>query len=703
MSASLGALAGLAALGGLAAVGLVTLVRAASRAWRGAPPCDGEGFAERSTLKAELERLAFYDPLTGLANRTLFHRSLAEALASPGRTSVLLLDLDNFKTVNDTLGHAAGDAVLVEVAARLTAARLHLLAARLGGDEFALLLPADADAAVAERAADVLVRALQAPYVVSGRELFLGASVGLAHAEARGASAGDLLRDADTAMYRAKAQGRGRWARFTPAMRREDLRRLELEGALRGALARGELDLHYQPVVRLTDGLLVGAEALLRWERPGLGPVSPAEFVPVTEATGLIVPLGAWLLLEACVQASRWQRPGRPVSVSVNVSPRQVLEPDFAEVVERALETSRLAPERLVLELTESVVLFEVEGPRRHLERLRALGVRVALDDFGTGSSTLARLRHFPVDVLKVDRSLVAGVAEGGEGAALAQAVLALAGALGLSAVAEGVETHAQRDALGALGCELGQGYLFARPLPLPALRQLLHGTPAPLPHAPAEAPAPDVPAPDAPAPDASALNAAHGADERFTPAPESERLIYGNTAHGLFRIALKGQLSPAAQEALRAAGLDVERPVAPHYPVETWVRLLAIAAEELAAGGSREEGFRRLGTEAVRGVSHTALGRALGAMARVVGPDRALARLDRSLRSADNYIHTRLTPHGPGRSTLWVNDVLGQPAYYEGILAECLRFAGARDVRVEAGPQEGAGCTFRMAWAAPS
>ncbi len=442
---------------------------------------------ERKRLEAELVRRATHDELTGLANRAHFQARTAAALAAaadPGHVAVLFLDLDDFKAVNDSLGHAAGDALLVAAAGRLlNATRGCDTVARLGGDEFAVLVEnvsADADA---RRVADRITAALARPFALdAGGEVLAPASVGLARAAA-GDTADDLLRNADLAMYRAKSEGKARVATFAPAMHAALVDRMALTADLRRAVERlgaaappgagdgagdraeAELYLVYQPIVDLAGGAWAAAEALVRWRHPARGPVGPAAFVPLAEETGLIAPLGRWVLAEACRQAAGWGRPGARPRVSVNVSARQLQEPGFVAEVAEALAAAGLPPDRLVVEITEGVLMTDTEATLDRLHALKALGVGLAVDDFGTGYSSLAYLQRFPLDVLKVDKAFVDGIAGGGQDAALARTILALGGALRLRTVAEGVETEAQRARLVELGCAWAQGYLFARPL----------------------------------------------------------------------------------------------------------------------------------------------------------------------------------------------------------------------------------------------
>jgi diguanylate cyclase (GGDEF)-like protein/PAS domain S-box-containing protein len=430
---------------------------------------------ERKTAEEAMLHQAFHDALTGLPNRALFLDRLGQALARRGRrgslTAVLFLDLDRFKWINDSLGHAAGDQLVVQVAERLSdAIRPGDSVARFGGDEFVVLcdeLDGDWEArAIAER----LDNALHEHFCVEGRDITVTASIGIAtNPSGSGATADSLLRDADAAMYRAKERGRNRIEAFQGGMRARAIERLEVESDLRRALERGELRVYYQPVVRLAGAAMVGVEALVRWQHPERGLVPPLEFIPVAEETGLIQPLGAFVLRESCRQVAEWNRanPDRvPLSVAVNLSARQMSAADLTRLVLTALNESGLEPGLLCLEITESVLMEDVTASRNVLQSLKELGVRLGIDDFGTGYSSLLYLRRFPVDVLKVDRSFVSGLGENSEDGAIVSGVLGLAHALGVGAIAEGVEQPEQADRLAALGCELAQGFLWSKPLP---------------------------------------------------------------------------------------------------------------------------------------------------------------------------------------------------------------------------------------------
>ena len=417
---------------------------------------------------------ALHDNLTGLPNRALFLDRLAHALArgerSRGRTfAVLFIDVDDFKTVNDGLGHLVGDRLLAEAGERICAAVRGIdTVARLGGDEFAVLLEGVSVEAAQVTAARVL-DALRVPFSLpGGLGVHVGASIGLLCTDGRDGKAEELLRDADVAMYHAKGAGKGRVVEFEPGMRLRLQARTELEHELRRAVETDELVVHYQPVVDLAARRVSGVEALLRWQHPRRGLVPPAEFVPLAEETGLIVRLGAHVLRTACRDVARL--PGRPLVVSVNLSPRQLQEPCLVEAVASALRDGGLPADRVVLEITESLLVREVEESTSRLEALKALGVRLAVDDFGTGWSSLSYLSRLPVDTLKIDRSFVAGITSDGPAGRLVGAIIALAHSLDLSTVAEGVEHPEQADALRAQGAHVVQGFAYSPPVPLDEL-----------------------------------------------------------------------------------------------------------------------------------------------------------------------------------------------------------------------------------------
>ncbi|MQA36101.1 putative bifunctional diguanylate cyclase/phosphodiesterase [Modestobacter roseus] len=448
----------------------------------------------RKLAEAELAHQAFYDALTGLANRSLFLEQTEQALRRAGRTGtppvVLCLDLDGFKDVNDSLGHLAGDELLRTVACRLRGAvRAADTVARLGGDEFAVLvddprggLPEATE--LAQRLLDVI----GAPIDLGGHRVSVAASIGVVAAEAS-ATPLSLFRDADIAMYRAKTAGRAQWVVFDPEMRAAALERIELERQLTGALEAGQLRLVYQPVVDLATERVVGFEALLRWHHPVLGPIGPDRFVPVAEDSGLIVPIGRWVLAEATRTAARWQRAhprDTPLSMAVNVSARQLAGGTLLGHVTEALSASGIPPSSLVLEVTETALVTDRSAVAARLAELRALGTRLALDDFGTGYSSLSWLRQFDVDVLKIDRSFVSLLDGSPDDAAIVHGLVQLGRTLRLEVVAEGVETAAQRDRLRAERCDLAQGYLFAQPLEEPDAELLLADSDAAAPRAPA-------------------------------------------------------------------------------------------------------------------------------------------------------------------------------------------------------------------------
>ncbi|GLW28491.1 putative bifunctional diguanylate cyclase/phosphodiesterase [Actinoplanes regularis] len=432
--------------------------------------------------QAELERLALSDTLTGLPNRTKFAVALGERIEAHQPASALLIDVDDFKMINDTLGPAAGDQLLYQVAQRLRAHCLAgELAARLGGDEFAVLLPTD-DPAEAEAVAARLLAGLGEPFNVADQRLLLHASVGIAIAAA-GETADEVQRNADIAMYAAKESGKASWVRFEPQMRQDMAHHARLASELHNAIVRGELRLVYQPVFDLRTGLPSGAEALVRWQHPERGFVSPADFIPVAERSGLIVPLGSWVLREACEQLARWRAEfGDEAipSINVNVAVRQLREAGFVDEVAAVLSETGLTSGNLIIEVTESSV---VDGwqVRETLQSLHEMGVQLALDDFGTGQSSLSLLRAFPVDVLKLDKSFVDGIADGADRGrlAVAAAVAQLAEYLQLKAVAEGIENVEQLERLREMGYRYGQGYLMAKPLPAEECGKLMSAAPA--------------------------------------------------------------------------------------------------------------------------------------------------------------------------------------------------------------------------------
>ncbi len=429
--------------------------------------------SERMRLEGELTRQSFYDSVTGLANRALLRDRLTQALARGRRSgeslAILLLDLDGFKQINDSLGHDAGDRLLREVAVRFgEVSRPTDTLARLGGDEFTLLVEG-ANEPEAVLVAQRLLESLRKPFSVKGQELQIHASIGVVLSGDGASVAEDMIRDADVAMYAAKEAGRRRYEVFRPEMSEKLEERIELEKDLRRALALGELSVHYQPEVDLDSEAIVGVEALLRWSSPKRGPVSPAQFIPLAEQTGLILDIGTFVLHEACAQTARWRDEGilpERFAVWVNVSGKQLLHGGVEHVVQEALAASGLAPHQLGLEVTETSLVQGAPGDaaREELEALHELGVRIAVDDFGTGFSALGQLRRFPIDMLKIDRSFVQGVETDPKDAAIVANVVSLAHSLGVPAIAEGIESDGQQASIKAIGCDLAQGFLFARP-----------------------------------------------------------------------------------------------------------------------------------------------------------------------------------------------------------------------------------------------
>ena len=430
--------------------------------------------------EAELEYQANRDVLTGLANRNLLRDRLGQAIAYASRYGhavwVVFIDLDRFKFVNDTLGHRAGDALLNKVAERLLASvRGTDTVARLSGDDFVLILPERREEHLSLRAVQRILQTVAEPMSIEGHQFYPTCSAGVAAFPADGEDGDTLVKHAEIAMYRAKESGRNNTQFYTPEMNAEALERLKIEGSLRTAVERGEFVLHYQPQVDLRTGLVTGVESLIRWRHPEMGMVPPGRFIGLAEETGLIVPMGAWAIRAACAQAREWQRQGLgPLRVAVNLSARQFYQQDLVSTVAAALRDAGLAPRLLEIELTESLVMTDVERAIAVLRDLHALGVQIAIDDFGTGYSSLSYLKRFPIHVLKIDQSFVRDITDDADDAAIVLSVISLAHALRLQVIAEGVETRDQLAYLRQHGCDHMQGYYFSRPLPATELEQLL-------------------------------------------------------------------------------------------------------------------------------------------------------------------------------------------------------------------------------------
>ena len=439
-----------------------------------------EDITERKQLQLDLEHVAHHDSLTGLPNRELFYDRLEFALEQARRrnwtTGVMFIDLDRFKEVNDTLGHGVGDQLLQQVAARLAqCVRADDSVGRLGGDEFGVILSELAHDADGSFVARKIIDALSQPFQIDGNEVFVTASIGITSCPPDSADADTLVRNADTAMYEAKKAGKNNFQFYTAAANERANEKLTLESDLRQALKRNEFVLHFQPKAHLITGRITGMEALLRWQRPKGALVPPAEFVPMLEETGLIVPAGEWVVRAACAQISAWQAAGlTPLPVAINLSAKQFHQQDICDMVMRALRAYNVDPRLLEVEITESAAMQNVVQTAATLHSLKALGVRIAIDDFGTGYSSLSHLKRFPIDSLKIDRSFVTDLPGNADDASIAQAVITMAHALRLKVIAEGVENEAQLEFLAANGCDEMQGYFFSRPLPVDDCTQLL-------------------------------------------------------------------------------------------------------------------------------------------------------------------------------------------------------------------------------------
>jgi diguanylate cyclase (GGDEF)-like protein/PAS domain S-box-containing protein len=462
---------------------------------RGVAVHDGSGNALRMAgSQTDITEGKVSDPLTGLPNRLLFIDRVGRLIKQTKRHkdqlfAVLFLDLDGFKMINDGMGHLIGDQLLLGVANRLekclrstdTVARLGepFTVARLGGDEFTVLLDDIQDPSDAKRAADRIMKSLAAPFILAGKEVFTSVSIGIALSNSDYEQPEEILRDADTAMYRAKSLGKARYEMFDADMRASVMARLQLETDLRRALERGEFRNFYQPIVTLVSGEIAGFEALSRWQHPTRGLLGPNEFIPVAEETGLIRELGWWNLREACRQISEWRASSvahRHLTISVNLSAKQFLQPNLVEDIRQLLLELALPPEALKLEITESTVMADPSGAVEMLQQIKSLGIRLAIDDFGTGYSSLSYLHRFPLDTLKIDRSFISTMCEGGEGMEIARTILPMATNLRLDVVAEGVETVQQVALLTKLQCKYAQGYYFSRPLSAEGTAALLAG-----------------------------------------------------------------------------------------------------------------------------------------------------------------------------------------------------------------------------------
>jgi len=430
---------------------------------------------EMEQLNTELHKLAHHDTLTGLANRGLFREGMLRQLALARRDgtslAVLCIDFDRFKNINDTLGHHAGDLLLKQAAERMRSSiRDSDTLARLGGDEFLLLQIAGSQPEAAAQLADQLIKRLAEPFDLDGEQSYIGGSIGIAVSQPDGSGADELLRNADLALYQAKEDGRGTFRFFSPGMDLKMRSRRIMDQDLRKALPAGEFELYYQPVVNLASNKISGFEALIRWNHPERGLIAPNTFIPLAEETGFIVPMGEWVVRQACAAAAKWPE---DLHVAVNVSGAEFRNPGLVQVIVGALAASGLHPTRLEIEITESVLVQNKETTLATLHQLRALGVRIAMDDFGTGYSSLTYLQSFPFDKIKIDRSFVKDIMENAGSLNIVRAVVALANGMGMTATAEGVETTEQLDSITSEGCTEMQGFLFSQPLPVQDIERL--------------------------------------------------------------------------------------------------------------------------------------------------------------------------------------------------------------------------------------
>jgi diguanylate cyclase (GGDEF)-like protein len=439
----------------------------------------GRDVTELNASRRKIHQMAFFDSLTGLPNRALLNDRLCQTLADSAwhgqKSALMLIDMDRFKAINDTLGHRAGDQLLREAARRFSASvRPYDTVARLGGDEFTILLPDVRESEDLGRIADKLLEQFSRSFTLEGTEVFVSCSIGIAMFPQDSTDADELMKFADSAMYHAKQSGRNAFKFYSAELTRGAQERLSLEIELRRALDRGQLQLHYQPQVEMDEGRVVGSEALLRWQHPVFGSVPPARFIPIAEDTGLIMAIGAWVLQQAAASAVRWNGPGRPLHrVAVNVSPRQFNSMHFVDDVRRLLAEAGCAPEWIELEITERLLMDKNGGNQAALTALRAMGIHIAIDDFGTGYSALSYLTRFPLDTLKIDRSFIEACTERPDRSGLVGAVMAMARCLDLRVVAEGVESAQQAATLREQGCSHAQGYWYGRPMDLPSFEAL--------------------------------------------------------------------------------------------------------------------------------------------------------------------------------------------------------------------------------------